>query len=149
MNTYGNQPSKQACPNGCSGNSYIPRHVIWYRKQFRIPKQWTDQISSSLIYLQLDGSFRNTTIYFNWKRLHNHDCGYTPFNVELEFIDDTTTIYGDGDGEQHIHTLAVFVDPNNGDGAGAGNSRGSGWWYKGGGLYRHVRLIKVNKKGQK
>ena len=32
--------SQKACPNGCSGRSYIPRHVLWYRKKFLIPSDW-------------------------------------------------------------------------------------------------------------
>ena len=36
----GNAPSLTACPNGCSGESYIPRHVLWYRKAFTIPQEW-------------------------------------------------------------------------------------------------------------
>merc|ERR1719272_51906 len=30
-------PSEKACPTGCSGKSYIPRHVLWYRKDFNLP----------------------------------------------------------------------------------------------------------------
>ena len=33
-------PSERACPNGCSGKSYLPRHVLWYRKEFNIPIEW-------------------------------------------------------------------------------------------------------------
>jgi hypothetical protein len=37
----------------------------------------------------------------------------------------------------------VFVDPDNGD--GGGQDHGSGWWYEGGGLYRHVNIVTANK----
>ena len=37
----------------------------------------------------------------------------------------------------------VFVDPSNGD-EGSKDS-GSGWWYEGGGIYRHVNLISTAK----
>ena len=169
-NPYGNQPDSSnrkgaACPDGCSGHSYIPRHVIWYRKQFKLPSNWynlptainnnnmTNQQTS--VFLQFEGSFRNTTIYLNGKRIYNHDCGYTPFNIELfPTTTTTTTNYNDTNNNTNntarpitdeIYTVAVFVDPNNGDGRGAGPSRGSGWWYEGGGLYRHVKLTKLNK----
>jgi hypothetical protein len=36
-NPYGNSPSQKACPDGCSGRSYIPRHVLWYRNEFNTP----------------------------------------------------------------------------------------------------------------
>lgn len=35
------------------------------------------------------------------------------------------------------------VDPDNGD--SGGRDHGSGWWYEGGGLYRHVNLIRTAK----
>ena len=38
--------------------------------------------------------------------------------------------------------LAVFVDPDNGD--RGGRAHGSGWWYEGGGLYRHVHLVRAS-----
>lgn len=126
-----NPPSKRACPDGCSGRSYIPRHVLWYRKQFQLPS-----VDDEYQYvLEFQGSFRNTTIWLNGRLVKNHVCGYTPFRVPLrrEVL---------GLGVQDTHTIAVFVDPDNGD--AGGQSRGSGWWYEGGGLYRHVHLIRVH-----
>jgi hypothetical protein len=38
--------------------------------------------------------------------------------------------------------ITVFVDPDNGD--GGGTAHGSGWWYEGGGLYRHVNLVRTS-----
>jgi hypothetical protein len=35
-----NGPSQEACPDGCSGRSFIPRHVLWYRNSFSLPSQW-------------------------------------------------------------------------------------------------------------
>lgn len=135
-----NAPSKEACPDGCSGFSYIPRHVLWYRNTFSLPKEWQEDHQSSMeagtgsvISLEFEGSFRNTTVWLNGKLVLNHVCGYTPFRIELE--PDLLR-----SGEKQI--VAVFVDPDNGDSGGI--SRGSGWWYEGGGLYRHVRLIKTN-----
>lgn len=32
--------SYAACPGGCSGKSFLPRHVLWYRKTFKIPTAW-------------------------------------------------------------------------------------------------------------
>jgi hypothetical protein len=159
-NPYGNAPgSLEACPNGCSGRSYIPRHVLWYRKQFRLPstkpnpnesgndKSWQDELleGTSRIYLRFDGSFRNTTVYINGNRILQHECGYTPFRVELTphnlgLLDNSSS------NSSNIHTIAVFVDPNNGDRGGPG--RGSGWWYEGGGLYRHAWIEKVSRRAR-
>ena len=41
--------SQKACPGGCSGKSFIPRHVLWYRKKFVIPSDWKGQMPETLI----------------------------------------------------------------------------------------------------
>lgn len=122
----GNAPSQSACPNGCSGHSYIPRHLLWYRKRFSLPTQWlsTDDHYST-ISLEFDGSFRNTTVWFDGQWMLNHDCGYTPFRVDLP-----RNALHQSSANDNQHVLAVFIDPH-----------GTGWWYEGGGLYRHVRMV--------
>ncbi len=113
-------PSEKACPDdGCSGKSYIPRHVLWYRKKFTLPLDWKD----SAIWLDFEGSFRNTTVWINGHIVSNHVCGYTQFVSP--------------------NIIAIFVDPDNGD-QGA-RTHASGWWYEGGGLYRNVHLVRANK----
>ncbi|KAG7359270.1 beta-galactosidase [Nitzschia inconspicua] len=139
-----NTPSKEACPDGCSGRSYIPRHVLWYRKQFQLPTDHDDNnvIMNHQYVLEFQGSFRNTTVWINGKLVKNHICGYTPFRVPL-----TPSMLELGQGKNTnntTHAIAVFVDPDNGDDGGP--SRGSGWWYEGGGLYRHVHLIRLHKQ---
>jgi hypothetical protein len=149
-------PSKTACPDGCSGRSYIPRHVLWYRKQFRLPLDWTDTgdgdgVDRGLAWLTFEGSFRNTSVWLDGKLVVNgHACGYTPFTVDLSPLlllsssgarNHDTGPADDVDDDDDVHTIAVFVDPDNGDGGGTG--RGSGWWYEGGGLYRHVSLTRT------
>jgi len=121
-------PSREACPSGCSGRSFIARKVLWYRKRFRLPEAWR----GSAVWLDFEGAFRDTRVYFNGEVVAHHDCGYTPFRVRL---DNTSSIaYGD----DTTNVLAVFIDPDNGD--EGGRDHGSGWWYEGGGLYRHVWL---------
>mmetsp|Transcript_65383 Transcript_65383/g.120535 ORF Transcript_65383/g.120535 Transcript_65383/m.120535 type:complete len:905 (-) Transcript_65383:261-2975(-) len=124
----GAAPSEKACPDGCSGRSYIPRHVLWYRKAFMLPASW----AGSTIWLDFEGSFRLTTVWINGVLAASHDCGYTPFRVRLDNI--TTVKLG------QKNTIAIFVDPDNGD--EGWRDRGSGWWYEGGGLYRHVSLVR-------
>lgn len=74
-----NPPSKDACPDGCSGRSYIPRHVLWYRKTFSLPQQWLERGSNNRMFLEFQGSFRNTTVWLNGQLVANHVCGYTHF----------------------------------------------------------------------
>jgi hypothetical protein len=122
--------STDACPNGCSGKSYIPRHVLWYRKAFVLPAEW----NGSAVWLDFEGSFRNTTVWVNGALVASHDCGYTPFRVRLDNLTDVKM------GQRNV--VAVFVDPDNGD--EGGRDHGSGWWYEGGGLYRHVSLVRAS-----
>ena len=126
----GNAASSHACPDGCSGRSYIPRHVLWYRKAFNLPSTW----AGSAIWLDFEGSFRNTTVWINGQLAASHDCGYTPFRLRLDNI--TAVKYGTS------NVIAVFVDPDNGD--SGGRDHGSGWWYEGGGLYRRVQLVRTD-----
>lgn len=86
------------------------------------------------MFLEFQGSFRNTTVWLNGQLVANHVCGYTPFRVDLP-----SEILSNDINQQ---TIAVYVDPDNGD--GGGRARGSGWWYEGGGLYRHVTLTRTN-----
>ncbi|CAB9511983.1 galactosidase BoGH2A [Seminavis robusta] len=137
-----NPPSQKACPNGCSGRSYIPRHVLWYRKTFSLPASWLSTAvdnNDSVFWLEFDGSFRNTTVWLNGQIVQRHICGYTPFRVDL----DPSTFFTGSSSSSQQQTIAVFVDPDNGDLGRRGS--GSGWWYEGGGLYRHVRLVKTNR----
>jgi len=130
-----NSPSKTACPDGCSGRSYLPRHVLWYRKTFSLPAAWYDDDGNKVIWLEFEGSFRNTTVWIDGQIVQSHDCGYTPFTVPLLMEEKEA---------DHLYTIAIFVDPDNGDGGGV--SKGSGWWYEGGGLYRSVWLNQANSK---
>ena len=106
------------------------------------------------MWLEFDGSFRNTTIWINGQLVKRHVCGYTPFRVELKSelllsmqLDsssgDSKNNDNDNSNNSGKHTIAVFVDPDNGD--EGHKSGGSGWWYEGGGLYRHVRLVKTHR----
>lgn len=117
-----------ACPDGCSGKSFLPRHVLWYRKTFTLPSNW----AGSAVWLDFEGSFRNTTVWVNGVLSANHVCGYTPFRLRLDNI--SAVKYGSPT------VLAVYVDPDNGD--SGSRDHGSGWWYEGGGLYRHVHLVR-------
>ena len=108
-------PSQKACPNGCSGRSYLPRNVLWYRKEFQIPLSWTigtsDGDSDNYIYLEFDGSFRNTTIWINGQYVLNHVCGYTPFRLRLDNVPSVIQNYH----SNKSNSITVFVDPDNGD----------------------------------
>jgi len=164
-----NRPSAKACPNGCSGNSYLPRHPMWYRKTFRLPAEWFKSIRTATpagdddnddsssnddgptIWLDFEGSFRNTTVYVNGQYAGSHPSGYTPFRIRIDrlVVLPASMAAGNNNGNNssssnsstNNNVIAVFVDPNNGD--GGKYDRGSGWWYEGGGIYRSVRLVRT------
>ena len=126
-------PTESGCPGGCSGKSYIQRKVLWYRKEFTLPVSWTN--TNDAVWLDFEGAFRKAVVWINGDKVLTHASGYTPFRLRLDNI---TSIKA-----AEKNAIAVFVDPDNGD--GGGRDHGSGWWYEGGGLYRHVNLVKASK----
>lgn len=90
--------------------------VAWYRKKFRLP----ENCAQKRIYLHFDGVYRDSTVYVNQYYVGSHRSGYGAF-----YFDITDFIEPDG-----INLVSVRVDAR----------RREGWWYEGGGIYRHVRL---------
>ena len=66
--------------------------------------------------LRFDGAFHFKEIFLNGALYGTHRCGYTPFDVRVP---------------SGMNTLSIRVDA----------SFGSGHWYEGGGLYRHVEMV--------
>jgi len=106
-----------------AGNGYLPTGIGFYRKEFEIPE--TDK--GKKISIEFDGIFRNSTVWVNGHLLGNHPSGYTPSNYDLTDV----LRYGD----EGKNVILVKVDA----------SEYEGWWYEGGGIYRHVWLIKTNR----
>ena len=98
-----------------SHGSLIPTDA-WYRKTFTLPA--SDKGKS--LWLNFDGAYRDSKVYLNGVLLGEHPCGYTPFNLDIS----QAAHYGGR------NVLAVQVSPQHEE----------GWWYEGGGIYRHVWL---------
>ena len=98
------------------GHSYLPYKVAWYRKHLVIPA--TDQ--GKILRLDFDGVFRDSQVWLNGQFLGRHPSGYTPFSYDITSIAKP--------GAENV--ITVRVDP----------SQWEGWWYEGGGIYRHVHL---------
>ncbi|HUS45376.1 MAG TPA: beta-galactosidase GalA [Phycisphaerae bacterium] len=107
-------------PEEDRAHGFSPRGVGWYRKTFTLPKS---DLGKRLT-LEFDGVFRNSTMWLNGHYLGNHVSGYTSFRYDITAMA--------GAGEKNV--LAVRVD--------AGESEG--WFYEGGGIYRHVRMVKTD-----
>lgn len=101
---------------------YYQYENAWYRKEFFISADDKDK----RICLLFEGVAVNATVYFNGCLMGHNFCGYTSFETDI-------TDYVEFDRK---NVLAVFVDAT---------SSHEGWWYEGGGIYRHVWLIKTDK----
>lgn len=106
-------------PNENVDQGYRPKGIGWYRRRFRLP---TSDIGKHLE-VQLGAIAVNATVWFNGNVvLHNWSAYSTPYI-------DITPFARFGDQE---NVIAVRVD----------SSPFEGWWYEGGGMYRHTWLIK-------
>lgn len=122
-----------------SSQGFRPRNQGWYRKHFVLPSSWTS--SESIIWLYFEGSFHVTTAWLNGQQLGApHLAGYTSFAYRLDNI--SGLVFGGENertggvsGKPSENVLAVHVDATQGD----------GWWYEGGGLFRHYSLVRTTK----
>lgn len=102
------------------GNLHIARgsrdgNIAWYRKKFRADSR------GKRVYLKFDGIYRDSEVYINEFLAGSHLSGYTGAIYDI-----TDFLY---DGEEN--TVAVKVDAETAE----------GWFYEGGGIYRHAWLI--------
>ena len=112
-------------PTADMAHGYLPFGIGWYRKHFST-KQFDPR--RSVMYIDFDGIQTASTVWLNGKLLGTHASGYTPSRY---FIDSSDLDVG-GD-----NVLAVKADAMHPD----------GWWYDGGGIYRHVWLTVISTPG--
>jgi beta-galactosidase len=99
-------------------HGFLPKNIGWYRHGFDLPA--SDKGRS--LWIDFDGVSRNCKVWLNGHYLGRHKSGYTAFRFDIT----KAAIYGGR------NVLTVRVD-----------ARGhEGWWYEGGGIYRHVWLNK-------
>ena len=91
----------------------------WYRKHFTVSAE--DQNKRLTLYFE--GVATRCTVYLNGCELQSNHCGYSPFEVDI-----TDYVRYGADNVLAVYTR--FDSPE-------------GWWYQGGGIYRHVWLIKT------
>ncbi|NDC74449.1 DUF4982 domain-containing protein [bacterium] len=91
----------------------------WYRKTFALP---ATEIGTRLA-LEIDGAMSHSAVWLNGRFIGGWPYGYTSFSLDL-------TPYAKPGAD---NTLAIRLD----------NPPDSSRWYPGGGLYRHVRLVKT------
>jgi beta-galactosidase len=101
----------------------LPGGIGWYRKTFVVH----DASKGRSTYVEFDGVYQKSDVWINGHHLGFRPNGYISFRYEL-------TPYLKYGGQKNIIAVKVdnFMQPN---------SR----WYSGSGIYRHVRLVTVNK----
>ena len=107
-------------PKGDVSHGSLLGNVGWYRQKFTLPKE--DEGKS--LWIDFDGVYRNSEVWINGHYLGKHPSGYIGFRYDI-------TKFANYDGN---NTLTVRADARSFE----------GWWYEGGGIYRHVWLNKAN-----
>ncbi len=104
-----------------AGHGSLPVYPAWYRREILIPAS----ASGKTVWLNFGGVYRDAIVFINGRYVGQHPSGYTAFRYNISNF----VRYG------RPNQLAVYVDPR----------WFEGWWYEGGGIYRHVRLIITDK----
>ena len=99
---------------------FIKRENAWYIKKFII----TDEDKNKRITVLFEGIAVKSTIYINGCLIKHNFSAYNSFEIDI-------TDYVLFNEENR---LVVYCD----------TSESEGWWYQGGGIYRHVYLIKTD-----
>ena len=101
---------------------FLPYDNAWYIKYFTLEDADMDR----RITLLFEGVATHATIYLNGCLMKHNFCGYNSFEVDI------TDMVKFG-GERNV--LSVYVK----------TEEHEGWWYEGGGIYRHVQMIKTDR----
>jgi beta-galactosidase len=103
--------------NAYAGHGYLPVYPAWYQRNLAIPAS----AKGKNVWLDFGGVYRDAVVFINGRFVDQHASGYTGFRLDI-----TSAVKYGAD-----NSVAVFVDPR----------WFEGWWYEGGGIYRHVSLI--------
>jgi beta-galactosidase len=117
----GKPGAPKARRNAYGGHGYLPLYPAWYQRKLMIPA--ADKGKN--VWLDFGGVYRDAVVFVNGKFIAQHASGYSSFRLDI-----TSAVRC---GEEN--SIAVFVDPR----------WLEGWFYEGGGIYRHVRLIVADK----
>ena len=105
-------------PNRHTG--FLPKTAGWYRKTFDLSADDRNRV----LWLEFDGVYRDSVVWLNGHQLGRHESGYTSFYYDISRFAN----YGGA------NVLSVWADAR----------QDEGWWYEGGGIYRHVYLTRLS-----
>jgi hypothetical protein len=114
-------------PSADMNHGYLPYGRAYYRKHFKSSSLAFD-LSAPALWLDFEGIQTYSIVWLNGFLLGTHASGYTP----SRYFIDPTQLTNTGD-----NVLVVYADATDPD----------GWWYDGGGIYRHVWLTAVDTPG--
>ncbi|GAE51698.1 beta-galactosidase, partial [Xanthomonas arboricola pv. pruni str. MAFF 311562] len=97
---------------------YRPRGIAWYRRTLRLDESARGQA----VELRLDGIASHATVWVNGMPMARSWSGYNGLVIDLTPV----ARYGNA-----LNSIAIRVDAEAMD----------GWWYEGGGIYRHTWLV--------
>jgi len=106
-------------PKSDRNHGYRPGGIGWYRRTVFVPAG--DQ--GRRLWLEFDGVYRNSKVWVNGHLAGQHASGYTSFRYDITDL----VHYG------QKNVIAVRADA----------AHFEGWWYEGGGIYRHVYLTET------
>ncbi|ATS37707.1 MULTISPECIES: beta-galactosidase GalA [Xanthomonas] len=97
---------------------YRPRGIAWYRRTFRLE----EAVRGQAMELRLDGVASHATVWVNGMLMARSWSGYNGLAIDITPV----ARYGNA-----LNCIAIRVDAEAMD----------GWWYEGGGIYRHTWLV--------
>ncbi|WP_047128108.1 beta-galactosidase GalA [Xanthomonas arboricola] len=97
---------------------YRPRGIAWYRRTLRLD----ESVRGQAVELRLDGIASHATVWVNGMLMARSWSGYNGLVIDLTPV----ARYGNA-----VNSIAIRVDAEAMD----------GWWYEGGGIYRHTWLV--------
>ena len=112
-----NRPGRDAY----AGHGYLPLYPAWYERRTYV----SSADRNKDVWLDFGAIYRDAIVFVNDKFIGQHASGYTGFRLNI-----TSAVKFGANND-----IAVFVDPR----------WFEGWWYEGGGIYRHARLIVTGK----
>ena len=107
-------------PHPDASHGFLPGGAAWYRKTFNLSAKDRGQT----LWLEFDGVYRDSQVWLNGHLLGRHASGYTSFYYDISRFAN----YADA-----ANVLTVWADAR----------QNEGWWYEGGGIYRHVCLTRL------
>lgn len=115
VSDMGDIPEMESISSRLMAAGCLEGKIAWYRKHFTV----NEDLENRRIYIHFDGIYRNSTVYINRYLVGSHTSGYGGFYYDI------TDFVSCGD-----NVIAIRVD----------SREHEGWWYEGGGIYRHTWL---------